>query len=180
MGVTLQWRNEPTDRSERRYGSIVEFGGGAARGTGYMSYSDRVGPGVVVVHDAFGLHDGVVSFCDQLNLEGFTVLAPDLYDGRVAESAEEAGDLARELDDARARRRIGEAAAHLTANWHPRVGIVGLGSGAQLAASAADGARLDALVAWGSEVRVDCPFLCLDAASQAADEIVDFLLYNLS
>lgn len=90
-----------------------------------------------------------------------------LCDGRVAESDEEAGALASELDDARAGRRIGEAAAHLTANWHPRVGIVGLGSGARLAASAADGARPDALVAWGAEVRVDCPCLCLDAASRA-------------
>ncbi|MBK5228451.1 MAG: hypothetical protein JJE05_08095 [Actinobacteria bacterium] len=42
----------------------------------------------------------------------------------MATSDEEAGVLASELDDARAGRRIGEAAAHLTANWHPRVGIV--------------------------------------------------------
>jgi dienelactone hydrolase len=180
MGVTLQWRNDPGDRPERRYGSMVEFGGGAARGTGYMSYSDRVGPGVVVVHDAFGLHEEVISFCDQLNLEGFTVLAPDLYDGRVARSPEEAGALAAELDDVRALRLIAEAATHLTANWHPRVGVVGLGSGAEMAASVAGGARLDALVAWGAEVEAECPSLSLDAASSSAEEIVDFLLYNLS
>src|SRR3989304_6444033 len=89
MGVTLQWRYEQT-RAERRYGSIVEFGGGSAGGSGYMSHSDRVGPGVVVVHDAFGLHDDVIAFCDELNLEGFTVLAPDLFDGGIPQTETEA------------------------------------------------------------------------------------------
>lgn len=179
MGVTLQWRSEQT-RAERRYGTIVEFGGGAARGNGYMSHSDRVGPGVVVVHDAFGLHDDVIRFCDDLNLEGFTVLAPDLYTGRIAETEGEASALAAALDEGRAERLVREAAEHLTANWHPRVGIVGLGWGATLGAIAAEGSRPDALVAWGAEVEAGCPLLCLDAASASSEDIVDFLLYNLS
>ncbi|MPZ68628.1 MAG: hypothetical protein GEU71_03775 [Actinobacteria bacterium] len=179
MGVTLQWRSEHT-KPERRFGTTVDFGGGAARGTGYMSYSERVGPGVVVVHDAFGLHDDVIAFCDELNLEGFTVLAPDLFDGRMARDEDEAAALAGGLDDARAARLIREAAGHLTANWHPRVGVVGLGWGAALGASAAAGSRLDALVAWGTEVEADCPLLCLDAASASSEDIADFLAYNLS
>ncbi len=145
-----------------------------------MSYSERVGPGVVVVHDAFGLHPGVIAFCDELNLEGFTVLAPDLYAGRVAATEDEAKGLASTLDEDRAARLIREAAGHLTANWHPRVGIVGLGSGAAIGAAAAEGSSPDAFVAWGAEIETGGPLLCLDAASASSEDIVDFLLYNLS
>lgn len=179
MGVTLQWRSEHT-KPERRFGNTVDFGGGSARGSGYMSYSERVGPGVVVVHDAFGLHPDVIAFCDDLNLEGFTVLAPDLYTGRVAASEDEAEALAAALDGTRAARLICEAAGHLTANWHPRVGIVGLGSGAVIGEAAAEVSPPDAFVAWGAEIVTGAPHLCLDAASATSEDIVDFLLYNLS
>ncbi len=57
MGVTIQWRHDPAGRTERRYGETVVFGGGIGRCSGYLSHSDRVGPGVVVISDAFGLHE---------------------------------------------------------------------------------------------------------------------------
>jgi carboxymethylenebutenolidase len=129
MGVTLTWR-EPPERNNRSYGSRVTFGGVRDRGTGYMEYSDRVGPGVIVVHDAFGIGPGVVTVADDLNRNGFTVLCPDLHGS----------------PEARARTQLEAAAHHLTDNWHPRLGIIGFSVGAGLAAGLAGEVESSALV----------------------------------
>lgn len=42
------------------------------------------GPGVLVVHDWYGLLPSVRERCDALAAAGFVALAPDLYDGRTA------------------------------------------------------------------------------------------------
>lgn len=39
------------------------------------------GPGVLVLHSWWGLTDWVRGFCRQVAAEGYTVLAPDLFDG---------------------------------------------------------------------------------------------------
>ena len=120
MGATLAWR-DPPDRDNRAFGTSITFGGLSDRGTGYMAFSDRVGPGVLLVHDEFGLGGSLVALADEFRAAGFTVLCPDLHgtDERVA----------------RARLRAG--AAHLTDNWHPRLGLVGFSIGGDLAAGLA-------------------------------------------
>jgi carboxymethylenebutenolidase len=129
MGATLTWR-EPPERPNRAYGSRVTFGGSRDRGTGYMAYSDRVGPGVIVVHDAFGIGPGLVALADDHNRNGFTVLCPDLH-GAVETAA---------------RSQLLAAARHLTDNWHPRLGIVGFSVGAELGAALAEEVDASALV----------------------------------
>ena len=127
MGSTVQWRGE-NEREPNRYGKTITYGNLRDKGTAYMSYSDRVGPGVVVLG---GSHET----CDWLTSEGFTALAPDLPD-----------------DDAgRAERLVDAAVDHLVDNWHPRVGVVAFGAARPLAEQVAQRKTLDAVALFETE-----------------------------
>ena len=167
MGVTLQWRFDPGDRDNRSFAATAEFGGGGRdHGTGYMAYSDRVGPGVVLVAEV--VDDDIKSMALALNDEGFTVLAP---------YRTQAPQLAAAVD-------------HLTANWHPRVGAIGIGGGVAAACALASAVQLDALVLveGAPEADVDdskVPVLVYGTLEpseleSAWSHTTDFLHYNLS
>lgn len=146
MTGTLHWRQEKHRAESKAFGEMIAFGPRKDSGTGYMSHSSRVGPGVLLLHEFFGLTQAFRDYADALNDEGFTVLAPDLYDGRIASSVEEAQDLARSLDQDRVVARLTFAAEHLTANWHPRLGLVGFSLGAGYAGVMAQNLEVDATV----------------------------------
>lgn len=55
--------------------------------------------GVVVLHPWWGLNDDVVAYADRLADAGFAVAAPDLYEGRLATTIEEADRLATSLEE---------------------------------------------------------------------------------
>ena len=127
MGATVQWRGE-NDREPVRYGKRITFGNLRDRCTAYMSYSDRVGPGIVVL-------GGSEALCNRLTDEGFTALAPDLPgDPDVAE------------------RTLQAALDHLLDNWHPRVGVLAFGAAGSLVH---DRERVDAVVVLDDEEQVD-------------------------
>lgn len=107
----MQWR-QPPQRVNHLHGDLVEFGRGRSRARGYLAHSDRVGPGVLLLEQrAYGR-------ADALNEEGFTVLVPDIdLDGNNAGA-------------------IVAAAEYLSANWHPRLGVVGVGPEGALASKA--------------------------------------------
>jgi carboxymethylenebutenolidase len=129
-------------------GERVTFGGLSDKGTGYMAYSERVGPSVLLLHDGYGLLPSVEELADGLVADGFTALAPDLYDGAVARTAQEAHTLFVALDEDVVDKRLRAAAEHLTNNWHPRLGVIGFSMGASLATRLARTIDLDATVVY--------------------------------
>lgn len=56
------------------------------------------GPGVLVLHAWWGLNDTIKAFCTRLAESGFTVFAPDLYHGKVADTIADAEALGKALD----------------------------------------------------------------------------------
>jgi carboxymethylenebutenolidase len=81
--------------------------------------------GVVLLHAWWGLNADVVTFADRLAAAGFAVVAPDMFDGQVAETIEHAERLAGSSDE-EAIQAIVAAAVDLLAER--------LGRGAPLAA----------------------------------------------
>jgi carboxymethylenebutenolidase len=100
------------------------------------------GPGVLVLHEAFGLVEHVRDVCDRLARAGFVALAPDLFRGRSADSAERATELAAGLEAQRVMRDLAGAAKALineNAVDGARIGAVGFCMGGHLALMAAAG-----------------------------------------
>src|SRR5579859_4356728 len=54
------------------------------KGGGYLALPDGTGrhPGVVVIHEAYGLNDNIKSIARRFADEGYTALAVDLFTGR--------------------------------------------------------------------------------------------------
>ncbi len=149
-------------------GTEVTLGAAGRSGRGYLSEPPRAGPGVLVMHDRYGLLPHVRQRCDWLAEAGFVALAVDLYDGRVAATEAEADRLAANIDVQRARGLLATAATQLRARpkLRPeRVGAVGFGAGGRMALLTAMTGALNAVVVYyavlAPEERgvVPCPVL---------------------
>jgi carboxymethylenebutenolidase len=94
------------------------------------------GPGVVVLHEAWGLDDHVRSVCARLAREGFVALAPDLFDGRLARDVAEASRLVAGLEASRVRADLDGAVHALLSHAAldgPKVGALGFCMGGHFA-----------------------------------------------
>lgn len=96
-------------------------------------------PALVVLQEFWGLNDHVKSLVDRFAAEGFVVIAPDLYHGKIATEADEARKLMTALDTLTAVKEIASTVAFLKA--HPRsnghVGVTGFCLGGALTLAAA-------------------------------------------
>jgi carboxymethylenebutenolidase len=64
---------------------IVEFPTSGGTASGYLvTPPSKVGPGVLVVQEWWGLDSGIKQMTDRLAASGFVALAPDLYHGELA------------------------------------------------------------------------------------------------
>lgn len=80
---------------------------------------DRDGPAVLVLHPWWGLTPAVEEWADELVRAGRSVLLPDLYAGRRADTVEDAEALADALDHAAAGRLLDRCADRLSAEGRP-------------------------------------------------------------
>ena len=81
---------------------------------GYLALpSQPSAPGVLVLHAWWGLNPTFKGLCDRLAAEGFAALAPDLREGRIATTIDEAKQLINELDEMKNQAVIEAAVAFL-------------------------------------------------------------------
>lgn len=96
-------------------------------------------PGLIVIHEWWGLNDSIRAMCDRFAKEGFLVLAPDLYHGESATDPNEAMLLMQKLSTASAMQDIRAALARLKSD--PRcagkIGITGFCMGGAMTFAAA-------------------------------------------
>ena len=83
---------------------------------GYLALPEKPGryPGIVVIHEWWGLNDWVKQQTEKLAAEGFVALAVDLYRGKVATDMGEAHELMRGVAEDRALRDMVAAYDYLT------------------------------------------------------------------
>ena len=103
-------------------------------------------PGVIMIHEWWGLNDNIRNMADSLAAEGYQVLAVDLYDGKVAETPERARELTGSLDQKEALQNLKAAKTYLTQNNASKIASLGwcFGGGQSMQLSLAE--DLDATV----------------------------------
>lgn len=103
------------------------------------------GPGLVLIQEWWGLNEQIKATADRLAAQGFRVLVPDLYRGKLAADGEEANHLMSGLDFVDAcDQDLAGAVRHLAAGGG-KVGVMGFCMGGALTVAAA--ARLNGLSA---------------------------------
>lgn len=110
------------------------FAAGNQTGYGYLALpASGTGPGVLMLHAWWGLTPFFKRVCDRLATEGFVVFAPDLHQGRTAQTIDEAQQLLNERDipsvEAIARGSVAYLRAHPSTQGTD-LGILGFSMGA--------------------------------------------------
>ena len=112
---------------------MVEFSAEGRKGKGYLASPEKARGKVLVLHAWWGLNDFFKSFSDRLASHGFLALAPDLHDGALARSVEEAKALQSRIDDARIKQIVLGATDYLRSEpsvQGRKMGVVGFSMGA--------------------------------------------------
>lgn len=105
---------------------------------GYLAFPADSGtphPGVILVQEWWGIESHIVELTERLAREGYVVLAPDLYHGKVAQEPDEAQKAMMALDMPRAMDEISTAIDYLQGRndvQPKRIGMVGFCMGGQL------------------------------------------------
>jgi carboxymethylenebutenolidase len=104
----------------------VEFPSGKEQASGFLVVPDKPGqyPGLIVVHEWWGLNDWVKEQSEKLAEQGYVVLAVDLYRGKTAADPSEAHELMRGLPQDRAIRDMQAAYDYLAARKDVKPGRI--------------------------------------------------------
>ena len=110
--------------------SSVIYKSGTEEVHGYLARPAGAGPfpGLVVIHEWWGLNEQIKDLAGKLAREGYVALAVDLYRGRVTADPSEAHELMRGLPEDRAIRDLKAAAAYLRSRSDvlgDRIGSIG-------------------------------------------------------
>lgn len=151
----------PVSAEETAYASLggVEVSGYYARPEEAAEGDGETLPGVIMIHEWWGLNDNVRAMARRLAAEGYQVLAVDLYGGESAAEPARARELAtaaRENPDA-ALENLREARAFLEEHGAPKVGVLGwcFGGGFSLGAALDQGDDLDAAVIFYGQLETE-------------------------
>ncbi len=96
----------------------------------YLAAPTGGGPGVLLLHAWWGLKPFFKQVCDRIAEQGFTVLAPDYYQGRIAETIDEAKALMENNNEELMGDAIKAAHDHLAAQTGRPIGMIGFSMGA--------------------------------------------------
>lgn len=91
----------PSNVAPPRHGERIQLGGTSA----YLSLPPGKSapmPGVVVIHEWWGLNENIEHWADRIAAEGYAALAVDLYGGLVAKDANQASEAMKSVDRERA------------------------------------------------------------------------------
>ena len=95
-----------------RKGQMLEISGARA----YLSLPENARkpvPGVLVIHEWWGLNEHIMHWADRLAAQGYAALAVDLYGGKVAATPEEAMAAMKTVDPARSQEILKTAHQYL-------------------------------------------------------------------
>lgn len=95
----------------------------------YLASPDGGGKGVLVLHAWWGLKPFFKQVCDRLAEQGFTVLAPDLRNGQIAKTIEEAKALMENSDGQLVGDTVMAAKDYLRALVKGKIGLIGFSMG---------------------------------------------------
>jgi len=114
-------------------------------------------PGIIVIHEWWGLNDDIKAMTRRLAAKGYVVLAVDLYGGKTAKTPDEANSLMRDFygDPDAARRNLQQAYDYLEKYaLAPRIASIGwdLGGGWSLQTALQYPGALDAAVMYYGQI----------------------------
>ena len=121
----------------------VTFPSSAGEASGVLVTPDGAGkpPGVVVIQEWWGVNDQIKSVAERYAAAGFAAIVPDLYHGKLARDAEEAGALMKALDFGKAVQEIAGAVAFLQQRGSAKVAVTGYCLGGALSFATAVNVR---------------------------------------
>ncbi len=128
------------------------------KANGYFAKPEAAGqyPGVVMVHEWWGLNDNIKQLAKQLAAEGYMVLAVDLYNGQVAADATQARALVTGIDQVKANANMKAAAAFLRKAGAVKMASLGwCFGGGQSLQFALSGEKLDATIIYYGQLTSD-------------------------
>lgn len=122
-------------------GGMIDFQCNGEFHRGYLAPSvSGKGAGVIVIQEYWGLVGHITNVADRFSEAGFTALAPDFYQGKIAHEPDEAGSMLMALNIADAEQLLACAAQRLQsdpATDGDKLGVVGFCMGGQLSLFAA-------------------------------------------
>ena len=117
---------------------------------GYLAMPSTDGqyPGIIMIHEWWGLNDNIRQMAEKLASHGYVVFAVDLYDGQVGTTADEARQLRSSFEQSQWTENMNTAVTYLEENHMPTsLGSIGwCFGGAQSLNLALDNSDMDATV----------------------------------
>jgi len=80
---------------------------------------DGLYPGVIMIHEWWGLNDNIKDMAEKLASHGYIVFAVDLYDGKVGTTADEARQLRSSFEQSQWTENMNTAVSYIEENYSP-------------------------------------------------------------